>query len=125
VRWLLVFVGGGVGSVARYLTSTWMASRFGPAFPWGTFTVNLVGSFLIGLLATLADERGAISPQTRLLLVVGLLGGFTTFSSFSLETWRLAEQGDLAPALLNVLGNVALGLAAVVLGIAAGRSLER
>jgi fluoride exporter len=125
VRWLLVVIGGGFGSLARYLTSTWMANRFGTTFPWGTFTVNLTGSFLIGLLATLADERGIISPQTRLLLVVGVLGGFTTFSSFSLETWRLAEQGELAPALLNVLGNVCLGLVAVVLGIAAGRSLER
>jgi CrcB protein len=125
VRWLVVLAGGGLGSLARYLTSTWMAGRFGPAFPWGTFTVNLAGSFLIGLIATLADERGAITPQTRLLLVVGVLGGFTTFSSFSLETMRLAEQGELAPALLNVVGNVVLGLVAVVLGVATGRLLER
>jgi CrcB protein len=102
-----------------------MANRFGAAFPWGTFTVNLTGSFLIGFLATLADERGLIGPQTRLLLVVGILGGFTTFSSFALETWRLAEPGDLTVGLLNMAGNVVLGLLAAVLGVAAGRSLER
>ena len=90
MRFLLVLAGGALGSGARYLVSLWMVDRLGSAFPWGTLSVNVVGSFLIGLLATLADEFGAVSPDTRVFLIVGLLGGFTTFSSLSLETLRLA-----------------------------------
>ena len=86
MRLLLVLLGGGLGSAARYLVAVWMADRFGPFFPWGTLTVNILGSLLIGLLATLADELGSLGPEVRLFLIVGVLGGFTTFSSFSLET---------------------------------------
>ena len=125
MRLLIVLVGGGLGSVARYLTSTVMAAQFGAAFPWGTFAVNVAGGLLIGFLATLADERGLIGPQTRLFLVVGFLGGFTTFSSFSLETLRLAEGGEFLPAALNVLGNVALALLAAGIGINLGRVVEK
>jgi CrcB protein len=125
VRWLLVLLGGGLGSAARYLTSTLMAEWFGPAFPWGTFTVNVAGGLLIGFLATLADERGLLGPQARLFLVVGVLGGFTTFSSFSLESLRLAESGELPAALLNILGTVALALLAAAVGIQLGRVVER
>lgn len=123
MRLLLVLVGGALGAAARYLVSTWMARRFGTVFPWGTITVNIVGSFLIGVLATLADEVGALSPSVRIFLVVGVLGGFTTFSSFSLETLRLLEQGDAVRAGLNVLGNLAVSFVAVVVGVAAGRGL--
>ena len=125
LQWFVVVLGSGLGGLARYLTSTWMAERFGPDYPWGTFTVNVVGAFFIGLLATLADERGMIGPQTRLLLVVGVLGGFTTFSSFSLETLRLAESGELLAAVLNVLGSVAFALSAAIVGINVGRVAER
>ncbi len=125
MQWLLVLIGGGLGSTARYLTAVVLADRFGAAFPWGTLTVNVLGGLLIGFLATLADERGLLGPQARLFLVVGLLGGFTTFSSFSLETFRLAGDGALVPALLNILGNLGLSLAAVVLGVGLGRVLER
>jgi CrcB protein len=125
VRILLVLIGGGLGSVARYLTSTWMANRFGAAFPWGTLTVNVAGAFVIGLIATLADDYGRIGPQARLLLVVGVLGGFTTFSSFSLETFRLGQDGELLSTVLNLAGNVVLSLIAVTLGVAAARGLER
>jgi CrcB protein len=124
VRLLLVCAGGALGSSARYLVSSWMAGRFGSAFPWGTLTVNVAGSFLIGLIATLADDVGSIGPEGRLFLVVGLLGGFTTFSSFSLETLRLAEQNEVVRALWNVLVNLALSLAAALLGIAVGRFVE-
>lgn len=125
VRLLLVLLGGALGSGGRYLVATWAAARFGAAFPWGTLTVNVAGSFLIGLLATLADEAGRIGPDGRLFLVVGVLGGFTTFSSFSLETLRLAEQSELPRAAFNVLANLGLGLTAAVLGIAAARELGR
>jgi CrcB protein len=102
-----------------------MAAQFGSAFPWGTLTVNVVGSFLIGLLATLADEVGSIGPDGRVFLVVGVLGGFTTFSSFSLETLRLAEQNEVGRAGLNFLLSIVLAFGAATAGIAAGRALER
>lgn len=124
MRLLLVFLGGAVGSSARYLVATWMADVFGAAFPWGTLTVNGAGSFLIGLLATLADEFGVLGPEPRVFLVVGVLGGFTTFSSFTLETWRLAEQDEVVSTLGNVLLNLAVGMAAAFLGIMAARWLE-
>ena len=91
MRVLLVLAGGALGSAARYLVAVWMVNRFGPDFPWGTLTVNVVGSFLIGLIATLADELGSIGSEARVFLIVGVLGGFTTFSAFSLETLRLLE----------------------------------
>lgn len=121
---VFVLVGGALGSGARYLVSTWMASRFGAAFPWGTLSVNVFGSYLIGLIATLADEAGSIGPNPRIFLVVGVLGGFTTFSSFSLETMRLAEQNGLPRAFGNIAANLILCLAAAFLGIASGRWLE-
>jgi CrcB protein len=123
MRLALVLAGGALGSAARYLLSTWMAGRLGPAFPWGTLAVNILGSFVIGLVATLADEAGGIGPQARLLLVPGVLGGFTTFSSFSLETLRLVEDGEVVHAALYVLGSIAAGLVAAALGVAAGRAL--
>ena len=125
MRLVLVLIGGAFGSGARYLLATSVAECFGANFPWGTLAVNLVGSFLVGVLATLADELGGIGPGPRAFLVIGVLGGFTTFSSFSLETWRLVEQNEVARAALNVLGSVALSLVAVALGVAAARVLER
>lgn len=125
MRLLLVLLGGALGSAGRYLVATWTADRFGPAFPWGTFTVNVAGSFLIGLLATLADETGRLGPHGRVFLVVGVLGGFTTFSSFSLESLRLVEDNQLARAAFNILGSIAVAFTAAALGIAAGRALER
>ena len=84
----------------------------------------MVGSFFIGLIATLADEQTVLGPSSRVFLVVGVLGGFTTFSSFSLETLRLAEQNEPIRALANVMASLALGFGAALLGIAAGRALE-
>ena len=125
MRLLLVMLGGAVGSAARYLATVALAERLGVAFPWGTFAVNLTGSFAIGLLATLADEARWLGPHTRLLLIVGVLGGFTTFSSFSLDALRLAEDGATVRALLYVAGSVALSLLAAVLGVGVGRVLAR
>ena len=121
IRLILVLLGGALGSGGRYLVSTWMAGRLGDAFPWGTLTVNLAGSFLIGLVATLADERGSLGAGARVFLVAGVLGGFTTFSAFSLEALRLVEERELARAALYVAGSVVLSLAAALLGVAAGR----
>jgi CrcB protein len=125
MRLLLVLTGGAIGSGTRYLVALWMTDRFGSAFPWGTMTVNLTGSFLIGLIATLADEVGAVGPDTRLFLVVGFLGGFTTFSALSLDTLRLAQGNETVRALWNIGASVVLGLVAVTASVALGRALVR
>lgn len=120
---LLVAIGGATGSVARYLTGIAMTRLMGPAFPWGTITVNIVGSFAIGLLAELVARKLAAPMEMRLLLVVGFLGGFTTFSSFSLDTMALAERGAILAAFGYVAASVILSLAAAFGGLALGRSL--
>ena len=125
MRLVLVLVGGGLGSAARYLAGVWIGRHFATELPWGTLSVNIVGSFLIGLLATVADEAGTIGPNARVFLVVGVLGGLTTFSSFSLEAWRLAEQHRLVSAALYVLASLVGSLAGLALGIALGRGLVR
>jgi len=125
MRLLLVLLGGALGSGARYGVALWAASRFGTAFPWGTLTINVSGSFLIGLLAALADQLGRIGPEWRVFLLAGVLGGFTTFSGFSLDTVRLMEQNEPARALANILAIVTLAIFATLLGVAAGRLLGR
>jgi CrcB protein len=123
MKWLLLFAGGGAGAMLRYTLSLWIDARTGPGFPWGTFAVNVTGCFAIGVLATLADEHAWISPTARLLLVSGLLGGFTTFSTFGMETWQLIEDGAGWLALANAGGSLAAGVAAVVLGALLTRQL--
>jgi fluoride exporter len=120
---LLVAIGGATGSVARYLTGIAMTRWLGPAFPWGTITVNIVGSFAIGLLAELVARKLSASVEMRLLLVVGFLGGFTTFSSFSLDALALFERGQTLSAFAYVSASVLLSLAAAFGGLALGRSL--
>ena len=114
---LFVGVGGALGSIARYLLSGWVQSAAKNAtLPLGTLTVNLFGCFVIGFLAQLAEARGVFTPESRTFVFVGLLGGFTTFSSFGNETLNLARGGELWNALANVGGNVVIGLFAVWLG---------
>lgn len=120
---LLVAIGGAFGSVCRYLTGLLMTRLLGTAFPWGTITVNIVGSFAIGLLTELVARRFNASMEMRLLLVVGILGGFTTFSSFSLDTVALIEKGAVATAVIYVFASVAISLAATFAGFAVGRAL--
>ena len=120
---LLVAIGGATGSVARYLTGLAMTRLLGPAFPWGTITVNIVGSFAIGILTELVARKFAAPMEMRLLLVVGFLGGFTTFSSFSLDTMALAERGAILAAFGYVVASVLLSLGAAFGGLALGRSL--
>lgn len=124
---LWVALGGALGSVARYAVSGIAVRWLGAAFPYGTLFVNVMGSFAIGLLAALvaADGRPSLGADARAFLLVGVLGGFTTFSSFSLETLNLARSGALAPALLNVAGSVVLCLAAVSLGLATAGWINR
>jgi CrcB protein len=112
----MVLVGGGFGAVARYAVGTAISARFGARFPLGTLVVNVSGCFLIGLLMTLLTERLQLHPNWRLLLVVGFLGGYTTFSSFEYETLRAVEDGGQWIGLLNVIGSVTLGYVAVWIG---------
>ena len=124
-----VFLGGGVGAVCRYLVTTQIGMRLGTFFPFGTLTVNVVGSLLMGLimgaLAVLARTSGLLPEQVRLLLTVGFLGGFTTFSSFSLETLTLLRGGSYALAVVNIGANVLLGLLAAGVGVYAAGELTR
>ena len=117
----LVAVGGGLGAAARYLAGLWIAARLGAGFPWGTFFVNVTGSFLIGIVLVLVG-RGTLPAEARLFFAVGILGGYTTFSSFSYETLQLANGGDMVLVLLNTLGQVLAGLLAVYLGVVVGRA---
>ena len=116
---LLVALGGAIGSVARYKASGWVLHHtIDWRFPAGTFTVNVVGCLLAGVLAGLAEKQDLLSPETRLLLFTGILGGFTTFSAFGLETMHLLRRGDVLIAGANVLLSVAAGLLALWLGLA-------
>ena len=123
MKWWLLFAGGGAGAALRYAVGLWIDARTGPGFPWGTFAINASGCFAIGVIATLADEHAWITPAARLLLVTGLLGGFTTFSTFGLETWELVEDGRGWLALTNAAASVGVGLAAVIVGVQLTRQL--
>jgi CrcB protein len=120
----LVALGGAIGSVARWGTAVLFVDRFGAqVWPWPTFIVNLVGSFLIGLVFALA-AGGTVSPTARLFLITGIIGGFTTFSAFSLELATSIEAGRGGIALAYALASVGIGLVATFGGIAAGRGFR-
>jgi CrcB protein len=120
---VLVCVGGAIGSGCRYLVATWAAETFGPGFPHGTLIVNVVGSFLIAAIMETSLRTLAISSTLRLFLTTGIMGGFTTYSSFNYETMRLVEDGAVGLALLNLGATVAGCLGAGVLGLASVRML--
>jgi CrcB protein len=112
--------------VLRYLASGWVQQSSGSvSFPWGTLAVNVIGCFLIGILAYLADTRGILHPQARLFLIVGVLGGFTTFSAFGNETMNLIRDGENLLAAANTIGSVLLCFAAVWAGRAIAVAIWR
>ncbi len=121
--YLMVAVGGAIGSLARYWLGGLVAARLGVRFPYGTLLINVTGSFLIGYFLTVATERLSLHPAYRLLIAVGFLGGYTTFSAFEYETLRLLEAGGLARALANVVLSVTVGLAACWGGALLARSV--
>lgn len=120
---LAVAFGGTLGAVARFGTVGIVHHALGSRYPYGTWVVNSVGSFLAGFLMILLTERFAVGDHWRLLLVVGFLGAYTTFSSFSWETWMLYQDGQVLAALLNILFNNIGSLVMVLLGIYCGRLL--
>jgi fluoride exporter len=109
-----IFVGGGLGSACRYLLATWVMTQLSnPGFPWGTFTVNVLGCAVGGAVAALAEKTLWLTPDLRLFLFTGILGGFTTFSAFGLETLNLIKSGQTFTALAYVLASVVLGVLAM------------
>lgn len=118
VMYLAVALGGALGTVGRYFVSGLVANAFGETFPWGTLIINITGSFVIGFFATLTapDGRLMVSGTTRQFVMVGLCGGYTTFSSFSLQTLNLLRGGEWTPAAGNILGSVVLCMIGVWLG---------
>ncbi len=120
MRVLIVAVGAALGGVSRYLLQGWILERTGPSII-ALFVVNVTGAFALGLVTTLAVDRTLINPEVRLLLTTGFLGGYTTFSSWMLESLQLVQAGDLWRAAVNVVGSAIIGLIAVYLGIVTGR----
>lgn len=121
MRFLLVLLGGGIGSLARYTAGMAITGRFGSHFPIGTMVINVTGSFLIGLIMTVITERLPGDLNWRPLLVTGFLGGYTTFSSFEWETYAAIRHGGLWIGIGNVFGSVILGYCAVWFGAALAR----
>ena len=122
-RVLLVAAGGALGSAVRYGVATVALAWLGPTFPWGTLLVNLVGSFLIGLVQQLATEALVLGEDTRLFLTTGVMGGLTTYSAFSYESVRLFEVGATWQAWANIVVTTAACLTLCFLGLATGRVL--
>ncbi|MBB3134964.1 CrcB protein [Rhizobium pisi] len=123
IQALLVAVGGAIGSLLRYYVGQWALRLMGPAFPWGTLTVNVVGCFVIGLFTELIARKFNASVELRLLLVTGFLGGFTTFSAFSLDAISLFERGEAVAGGVYIVASVGLSMAAVIAGLAVMRAL--
>jgi CrcB protein len=115
---LLVGLGGGIGSMARYLCQKWFSENYPQPFPWGTFVVNLIGCFLIGVVYAASDKSTALSPSARLFLAAGVCGGFTTFSTFAFENMNMLRSGDSFYFLLYTVGSVVLGIVGVFAGVA-------
>jgi fluoride exporter len=121
--WIAVAVGGAIGSVARFWLTAAMTALTGPRFPWGTLLINVLGSFVIGLVAgiTLAPARIGMHPDVRIFLMTGVCGGFTTFSAFSLQTLELMQTGDVVPAFAYTVGSVVFCVLATYCGWRLGR----
>jgi fluoride exporter len=120
---LWVGLGGFLGANARYLLGGWVAARWGAAFPWGTFAANITGSFILGFFLSFAQDRPWVAPSARLLFAVGFVGAYTTFSTFTYESFRLLQDGQLALAAFNIFGSLIAGLVAVFAGAALGTAI--
>ncbi|GJE27512.1 fluoride efflux transporter CrcB [Methylobacterium organophilum] len=120
---VIVFLGGGLGSAARYGVGVLALRLVGSEYPWGTLTINVVGSFAMGVVAEYFALRSGLSQPMRLFLTTGIIGGFTTFSTYALETALLQERGEMGAALTYALGSVVVGVAALFAGLALVRVL--
>jgi fluoride exporter len=122
-NYFLVFVGGGVGAITRYWLTGVVHDRFGGEFPYGTLSVNVVGCLVIGLMMSLLEDRFLVYPSLRIFLTIGILGGFTTFSSFSFETVAMLRDGQMLYAAANVIVSVFLCIGGTWIGMYLGRLL--
>jgi len=120
---LLVGAGGFLGAISRYVVDGFVSSATAGRFPFGTLVVNLTGSFVLGLLFALSIERAVLPSTIRAPVLIGFIGAYTTFSTLTLETWRLVEDGSYALATANLFGSMLLGMVAVVAGLTVGRAL--
>lgn len=121
---LLVFLGAGIGGVTRYGISVWVHEAAGAAFPWGTLSINVSGSFLVAVLYGIL-EGTVVAPEWRVFLGIGICGGYTTFSAFSYESIQLLQDGEWNRALLYIFGSVVLSLSAAALGLSLASTLLR
>lgn len=121
MSYLLVFLGGGLGASLRHAVNMLCARSLGTAFPWGTFIINITGSTVMGLIAGYLAFKGGASQHWRLFLMTGILGGYTTFSAFSLDAALFYERGEAGMALLYVLGSVVVSIAGLFAGLAVVR----
>jgi fluoride exporter len=121
VAYLLIGIGAILGANARYLLGGWIAGRYGTSFPYGTMMINVTGSFVIGFFLALISECFVIHPNWRLFFAIGFLGAYTTFSTFSFETFALIQQRAFVLALANGVGSVLLGQMAVMAGVILAR----
>lgn len=120
---LLVALGGGLGSMARYLVGGWFAARLGSGFPYGTFVINVTGSFIIGFFLAFAEDRVWLGPNWRLFFAIGVVGGYTTFSTFEYESIRLLQDGEMLAGAFYMVGSVVSGALGAIVGIALGSRL--
>lgn len=121
MKYILVSAGGFLGAISRYMAGSFVGQATSAAFPLGTLLINVSGSFLLGFLYEIGTEHFAVSPEFRTFAAIGFLGAYTTFSTFSLETVRLIQDGSGLAALGNVAANIVLGLVAVFLGVFLGK----
>ena len=123
MSYFLVFLGGGIGAALRHAVNRGALAMFGPLFPFGTFIVNVAGGLLMGMLAELFLAKGGASQELKLFLTTGILGGFTTFSAFSLDAAVMWQRGDYAALSAYVVGSVTLSIGALFLGMIAARTM--
>lgn len=116
-------IGGFAGAIARYLIDGFVVQRLAAGYPWGTFVVNATGSFALGFLFVVSQERGILPSEIRGPLLIGFLGAYTTFSTFMLESWRLIDAGAWGAAVINLGGSIVVGMMAVVAGLIIGRAV--
>lgn len=124
LKYLMVGVGGGLGSILRFWLGSYVGERMGTRFPYGTFVINVTGSFLIGVVFAVLTARTNWSPNWRYLIPIGFIGGYTTFSSFEFETLRTVQDGQFGLALLYVAASVCVGFLAVWGGVMAGKVIQ-
>jgi CrcB protein len=123
VKYLAISLGGILGANSRYLIADWAAQRFGAGFPYGTFIINISGSFALGFFMAFLQDRAFIHPNYRLFFATGFCGAYTTFSTFTYESLRLWQDGSFLLAITNLLGSLAVGMFGVFLGFVFGRMI--